>query len=410
MKKTGEKFLLLRHGGMGDNMFLTPIARRLTKLGYTVDVSTTKKTAPLFENNPDFNKIFRCERFGAIKALEDGKPANLFLSEDGVWLPDLALYRHYKPATVRPWRPYNVANYFKSIEGCSLHPELSRTQISNYSNIYDNNFAWAGLDPSRIPDDEKRPVYFVARNERKWAKSILSKLSSPPILLQTFSSSPAKSFSPVSLHSWLKEKGEHILCWDPAQELFTLDGMPLEFPDDIPSIRCTAALVEMSQFCITADTCVAHLAEALNIPHITFYTIVPAWTISKYYKYEITVDSTAQLDGQPCKCYQIIRDCPRKAIEAKKRLPKRDAELLAMVPGNHPVRRELDLPPATLPEGCNGDPMSYFKVSSPAGLESLIDAAVRSYNSALMETAYCLESIDLLKVLKENYEQLKGRK
>lgn len=407
--KSKEKFLLLRHGGMGDNLFLTPVAKVLRKRGYLVDVASASRSIAVLKNNPHINKLIECQRFGPQTTMEDGKPADLFLADDEIWLPTAALYRNYRPSVERPWRPFNIANYFKIIEGCTLHPEISRTQISNYTNVYDNHLAWAGIDPTTVSAEDKRPVYSVTEKERKWAIETLAGLDKKPILLQTYSSSPAKSFSPVALIKWLRAKEEHVIHWEPAMNKMILDGVPMEFPEDIPSIRCSAALVEQSQFCLTADTCIAHIAEALGIKHISFYTITPAWTISGYYQHEIAVDSTAELGGQPCKCYQITRDCPRRAVEARQNLSKEDSELLGLVPPKSNIRKMISLPAPKMPEAAQGDILTYFQVTSAKALDQKVDGAVKKFDAELQKIAYCLGSIDLPKVLAENYEELRQK-
>jgi hypothetical protein len=409
-----ERFLLLRYGGIGDALFLTPVAKKLTELGYQVDVVVNDMGLPVLENNPYIKHIYLSSRFGTYKADVNGHPINL-VDYQGVYIADMALYRLYKTKLNRPWRPFNVANYFRVIEANTQHPEISPTQNSTYINTYDNHLNWAGINPYTMSDDEKRPNYFVREEERAWAKSILSKCRTKPVFIQTTSSSAAKTISPLGISRFLIEKGHSILLWNqevPTQErpqgggFLTINGMKIEIPKEIKPIRATAALLEQCQFAITADTGVSHLAEALGIRHITYYTFVPAHTISKYYRYEITVDSQVTLGNQVCKCYQITRDCPRKQVEAWSKLDPEERQLLEMLPMEPMVRAQAGLPPVKpLP---TKDPITYFKCTSEATLNAKVNNAFQKLESLRMEIPYCTASIDLVDVLTANYSWLKG--
>lgn len=403
-KNKRENFLILRYGGMGDNLFFTPVVRYLHDMGYDVDVATNDRGKPLLEHNQYVKNIYELKRFGPNTAHPDGKPVNL-VSVDGIDLPDLALYRKYQ-CEDRPWRPFNVVNYFRVTEGCTLHPEVSKTQASDYVNAYDEHFGWAGIDPQTVPDALKRPVYFVTGKEREWAKKILSGLDTKPVAIQTQASSDARSISPMGPAKFLFSKGEHILLWqtNPQGGVWTLDGVEIPWHEEFPTIRQSAALLEQCKFAITSDTCFAHLAEALKVPHLTFYSTVPAWTRSKYYKYEITVDSNVEFKGQACKCCVISANCPRKEHEAFARLNKTEQELLATIPMNHPSRQQLKLPDFKLPE--TEDIISYFECVNEQSLNMRIDVAIRRFQDFLHERAYCVASLDLVKALEENYEKL----
>jgi ADP-heptose:LPS heptosyltransferase len=409
MSKDTPRFLLLRFGGLGDNLFLTPVARELHARGYEVDVVTSEYGEPILRHNPYISRIMVAKRFGPIHELPDGKYVNL-VSDGGLALSDLALYRLYK-AKGRPWRPFNVANYLRIIEGNSHHEEISRTQASNYSNTYDNHLGWAGIDPTTVPDDRKRPSYQVTREEKDWAEKIIPTDSNPCVLVQTTSSSLAKTYPANDMIAYLRGEGYSILYWQETGKRtghWILDGVKLFLPPTIPAIRCTAALLERCAFAITADTGTTHLAEALDVMHLTYYTFVPAWTISRYYTHEVTVDSDAQFEGQRCKCYQITRDCPRKQIEAWGKLSKPEQEVLLMFPEHPQERANWGLPGAqnVVPPGV--DPFAYFKCNSVDALAHKADAAYKHLETLRMERPYCTESLDLMGALKANMDKLRG--
>ena len=213
------------------------------------------------------------------------------------------------------------------------------------------------------------------------------------------------------LCGYLQGEGYSILLWQETERhagYWILDGVKLTLPPTIPAIRCTAALLERCAFAITADTGTAHLAEAVGTMHLTYYTFVPAWTISKYYRYEVTVDSTAELDGQPCKCYSITRDCPRKQREAWKKLSTDEQEVLLELPEDANDRARWGLPPRKSMVPAGVDMFAYYKANSIDALAAKADAAYRHLETLRMERPYCSESLGLMKALKDNMKRLTG--
>lgn len=407
-----KRFLLLRYGGMGDNLFLTPVAKELHRRGYEVDVVTAEHSGAILQNNPFISRLYVAKREGPIRSLPDGKAVNL-VDVDGVRIPDIGLYNSYLSTDGNaPWRPYNVCSFLNIIENNTHHPEICSTQMSCFSNTYDNHLMWAGIDPTTVDPEDKRPVYRVTKEERAWAKSVLGEMNGRVVLVQTSSSSLAKIYPPVEIMSWLQyAKGHPVLLWNQTGDRtghWSLDGVKVALPPHIPSIRCTGALLEHCAFAITADTATSHLAEALGVRHMTYYTFVPAWTISKYYKYEITIDSTAKVDGRVCKCYQITRDCPRIQVEAFKKLSKDEQELLNNFPPHPQERAKLGLGPmvSSVPEG--SDPVKFFRCASMDVLKGRLDSAYRHLESLRMEIPYCTASINLIDEVKKHYDFLAG--
>ena len=405
--KNGERFLLMRHGGIGDTLFATPVARKLREYGYQVDISVRENNVSLFDNSPHVKRIYAARRFGPMQRTPDGKMVNL-IDIDGIVVPDLVLYSKYKTSSTRPWRPFNVCNFFLIIEGSTLHPEICPTQISSFSNVYDNHLAWAGIDPNKLTDEEKSPQMFVSKEEEDWARSVLP-ADRRTVMVQTASSSLVKTYPSSDVVKWLKEHGYSVLLWEETGERtgrWLLDAMEIAIPQKMSPLRATAALLTQSCFAVTADTGTAHMAEALGVMHLTYYTFVPAWTISKYYRYEVTVDASVMLDGRECKCYQLVRDCPRKNAEAFDKLTKSEKELLLTFPSTQAERQPLGLPlrKVAVPKGT--DPLQYFKCNSKEALKNAVNIAYSRLEVLRMERPYCTDSIDLIKALEENHDRL----
>lgn len=377
------KILLVRYGGAGDNLFLTPVARELKKQGYIVDVATNERGIEVLTGNPDIHKLILLKRIPPYNTNNIGHPLNLY-EDGGVWLPLDALYKTYPSTSIN--RNYNVIDYYSVIENCSLHKELQATQISDQINTYDMHLAWAGINP----DVDKSPVYKVLPKEAEEAKRILNGIDDL-IMVQTLASSPARSINPMPIVDMLK--GKNVMVWDGTQ--WILNGSSVK--SDIPGFRLSGALLQHCKLLISADTCISHIAEALGTKHITFYTTVPAWTRSKYYKHEITLDSNYQYNGHQCKCCIIHRDCPIMQKNAFTKLSKRDKELIGLIPLNHPVRQQLPIPAGHKFEA--KDPLSYFALASLAALNQAIDAAMRNLDVNRQTQAPCIATIDIKRAL-----------
>ena len=392
-KRKKKRFLLVRYGGLGDAMFMTAVAHTLKKNGYEVHIACRAEGVPLLENNPDIDKIFPTQRFGIVPTV-GGKPVNL-VKFGNVWIPDIGLYEQY-PSTI-PGRQFNVADYFRVIENCTLHPEICTTQQSDAVNTYDQHLGWAGLDPTRIAD--KSPRYFVTDDEKQWSERV-SKNWGKFVLIQTFASSPARSYVHVTdLVKIAKDKGYTAVHWDGAR--WIVDNMPLSMPKNMNGMRATAALIERADLLVSADTCVSHIAEALGTRHLTYYTTVPAWTRSQYYKHETTIDTSKPVleNGQPCKCCVIGRDCMTRQEEARKKMTKNEQQLLRLVPPHISQRMGLHwLPPLDMK---GKQPEEFFNAASRAGLKAQVDAAATKWESLRQLPAYCVDSLDLAKELRE---------
>lgn len=395
----GEKrgFLLMRWGGMGDAMFMTPVARELHKRGYAVDVCTHENAAKVFKGNPYVREVMVAERWGPMQRVQGDHPVNL-IKRNGVWVPDVILYENYP--SERPLRRFNVADYFRSIEDCSLHSVISRSQASDYANTYDLHLGWAGIDPTTV--DDKSPDWFLSDRERHWAEKHREEWG-PYILLQPFASSPARSYMRISpIMQYLREKELKVLLWHPGHLRWELDGIPIPTPEGMDGYRLTGALISQADLLISADTFVSHVAEAQGIPHITFYSSVPAWTRSCYYNHEITIDLRVEdEEGQPCKCCIIGRDCPRIKKAALELLSEQERELLSILPPNLKQQHGIEMEPIDIGQQT---PWEYFGSASPHGFQALQEAALRRYDALQQMEAPCIASLDLLEHVKEYLE------
>ena len=390
--KDKPRYLLTRFGGKGDALFLTAVAHQLAK-HYTVDVAVNESAISLLENNPDIDTLYPTRRMGPPpmqKNVKNGHPMDMVLI-DGDWVSVESLYSRYK--TEDAVRPLNVTNYRFVIESNSMHPDICGSMNSNYINTYDQHLGWAGVDPNKIPDAEKRPYYYTTAEERKWADSVFENLKRPIVMVQTFASSPARTYFRLSeLVNKLTPQVGTLLVWYANHWQIGNGGLPA--PEGIDPMRATAAMIEKADLLISADTCVSHLAEAMNTQHVTYYSTVPAWCRSKYYSNEITVDAEVKYMGNICKCSIIARDCPRRQKEAWDNLTERERSLIRWLKPEHKERLGLTWVPAPDP----GPPGHERFGTSPQGFDTAVQAAATKYDGDRQQEAYCIQSLDLLPV------------
>jgi ADP-heptose:LPS heptosyltransferase len=394
IKKPG--WLLVRFGGMGDSLFLTSAARVLTQRGYAVTVAAPKSHAEIFANNPDIAFVPLVRR----AVYQRGSTGEVYLAQsaEGHLMPIEAVYESFRNDD--PCREWRVTDFCGIIEGNTMRPFIGETQNSDFVNTYDMHLSWCGIDPATIADELKRPVYMVSPKERAWAEGVLANLPRPVVMIQSGASAPARTYMRgKELAKKLIDDGATVLYWNGQQWHF--DGAILPIPEGMGGIRATGALVSAADTVISVDTFISHLAEAIGTQHLTLYSTVPAWTRSKYYSKETTVDASGLLaekkkQPQGCYCHVITNGrCPYREREIIKTLDNFDRLALASLPPE--IKMQYSVPNNLLP-----DP--GFKPPSlmPGAIRAMQEAAATKWNSLRHAESFCIESVDL-------YDYYKGR-
>lgn len=391
-----KRYLLIRFGGMGDSLFLTPVARWLTERGWKVDFAVNEHGQPVIENNPFIDRIIPLRRFGPLGQLPGPTmpphPVDLMRIGDA-WVPVEVGIRQYANAELL--RPFAACNYRYSIENASLHPIIWPTQASDYVNVYDAALGWAGIDPATLTAEEKAPVYRCTDAETAWAKAVTASLPRPLYLVQTMASSPVRTYYRLqTLVEKMRKRPGSTVVW--LGDHWDYNGRPFPMPDPktMDPIRASAALLSQADLAITSDTALSHVAEALGIRHVTFYSTVPAWTRSAYYRHEVTIDCTCQRAGQ--RCCIIARDCPIRIEEAWQSLSEEQRRMIRLVLVQAPqARMELALPESVEPLDLEGKPPHELFGTTPQGIGDGVNGAVLAYQAARQKEAYCVAGIDL---------------
>jgi len=390
-----RRWLLVRYGGQGDALFLTPVAAELQRRGWDVHIAANDNGYPLVQHLPFVDKTYQLQRepvMGECPGIP-GHPADL-INWHGAWQPVEAVYPHF-PGPGPEYGPWAVTNYYRIIEGNSEHPWICATQNSDFVNTYDLHFSWAHIDPTTVPAEHRRPRYVVTAQEQAAIRKAIEGLPRPIYLVQVGASSPARSYyKTASLYqSMAKATKGSVLVWNGQNWESRGHPFPLPALEGSTPMRMSAALTAEAQLLISADTAISHVAEALGTRHLTFYSTVPAWTRSRDYVHEITLDLCVpnERDRGTCKCAIIGRDCPRIAGEAYDGLNDRQREMLKLLPPQ--TQMQMGIPIEPLDTG--GVPPHEHFGTTPAGLKAEHDSAMQAYDGARQRLAYCIASLDL---------------
>jgi DNA-binding CsgD family transcriptional regulator len=168
----------------------------------------------------------------------------------------------------------------------------------------------------------------------EWARKIVG--SEFVITIQTNASSLVRTWYhpdrlPDAIRKAFPGKRFTFLIFDGArwQLLKGNNVFPVAIPSTIDPMRSSCAIVSESDIFIGADSGLSHVAEAVQTQSIVFYTTVPAWTRTKYYKYSHPVEPIGEVfDGVRCRpCFVLDRYCPRIRERALSQLTPREIRI-----------------------------------------------------------------------------------
>jgi len=384
--------LLVRLGGLGDILILTIVAKELKKRGYEVDLcagSPTCNIEKLLGNTKLFRTIIELNRHFTgldIYKVNEKDWAGVELLKPGYDLVidyknSVELNSHYKHLANAPGKEWLVS------------------QNSNYENWVDIMLSWAGIDPTTVKDEDKIPTYQVTDEEKEWAHKVARSGDFDKVVsIQTNASSLVRTWYhpdqlPRAIRDEIPDKKIAILFFD-GVVWHILKGkydFPVQVPDKFDPIRASCALVGATDLFIGADSGFSHLAEAMQVKSLTFYTTVPAWTRMKYYKYAKAIEPIGDTFlGVQCRpCFTLDRFCPRIREKALEELTPRERTIKeAAESGRSPaeVARELK--------------------TTQQGVIKEGEMLQQRYNALLEQQAPCSETITMNHILKQVVEML----
>ena len=328
-----KRVLLSRFGGIGDKAPLTVVGKQLKKRGWEVhfavrDGGPNMRISDMFFENPCFDKVY--------DLIEYGPWGNRCIETD-LGLASLnSVYDDYD----------QVLDFMNIIENNNTSPTKKNdvgmswmaSRNSNWANWYDLHLAWANIDPTSVPDEEKRPVYTLKEGEMD-AFLRLKEKNSPVIVIQTSASSLSRTwYQARKLPKMFKEKFPNcvIFGWEAEHNTWVMlkDGVPTKAmpAPGVSPLRFTMAMIGACDLFIGADTGFTHVAEALSVPHIALYSTVPAWTRNKYYKHQVTIDPGIQ--NPEFYTFNLGLGDPLRVLEGQENLSEREKLIAKMFTEN----------------------------------------------------------------------------
>ena len=321
-----KKALMLRAGGLGDILILTPVAKALFNKGYDVDMfigSPTGAIYKLIEALPYIHEVKEISRINNIDCIREN---DSFISVELI-----------KPK-------YDEVFDFKfSIEdnraGLNKVEGWRSSLNSNYMNWIDLSLAWANIDYTKISDEDKNPEIAYKRVEgesdpyKNWVStlSIFGKSTRlfKVIGVQLQASSLIRSWYranelPAMIHEKYPDDVVMIFSGKQWNLVSKYGSETLQFPDDLDPLICSALLISEMDVFISADSGTSHLGEVMETDTIGIYTTVPSWTRTKYYKYAYPID--AEVPCHPCFTLDVY--CPLERKKADESINEREKDII----------------------------------------------------------------------------------
>jgi len=261
----GKRLLVMRPGGLGDLLFLTPSLTKLRRLHPHLHIAVAPKES------------YRC-------ALENHPAIDQFL-------------------------PYPL-----EVETCDSFDHMvlledliefdPRGQTVHAVDLYASAF---GLD---LAADEKRMSYFPTDAEREEISSRFPRDGRQRYGIQLNSSAPVRHYPHVmNVVDLLARKGHQVVVFaDPKYPVERLQRHIIVTNATTPplSFRECAAMAETCDCIIAPDSVFTHLADAMNVPCVALYGSFPGRLRTLYSKRTITLTG----GGACAPCFHHGRETP----------------------------------------------------------------------------------------------------
>lgn len=365
-----KKALMLRVGGLGDILILTPIAKELHKRGYEVDFfcgSPTGDVWELIKGLPYLHDVKKIER-------------NQITNTDCVKLEN----EDYISVEILKDKYDEVFDFKYSVEanvaGLNKRGGWRESINSNYNNWIDLSFGWANIDPASIAVYEKIPEIHL---DSKYIDFVLS----TPLGQRT-----GRQFRVIGIQL---QASTLIRTWYKAGELpellhkaypndmvvvfannwicITSNGkFEIKYPEGYNPLCCSAALISQMDCFISADSGSSHLAEATEVPTVGIYTTVPAWTRTKHYVYAHPIEAIAECFP----CFTLDAFCPLEKKKAEESLNERERDILDAAKRNADINeyaRKYNVPPKAIEMEAQSafQKMQALSTTEPACVKSI---------------------------------------
>lgn len=273
-KRQVSKILLIRHGGLGDLLFLLPLAQHYHRINPSARVTLKINTvyAAALQGQPGVDEIMSTET------------------------------------------AHNTADYDEVVDFKGV---IEANEDAQNIHAVDLMFMKAGFDPRTIDKEFKKGQLFLSDEQKKfkaefWIKWKLAAHKSV-VGFQIKSTSTLRNWPEsyyIKLAKFLTERGAAVILLDRAG-----NGI------DVPGVISTAGQLKIENAiavisgldCLLApDSGLSHVAGYLGTPLVALYGAFPGVLRSKYYGN--TKQVQAHLDCVPCFNHSAIA-CPKPRIE-----------------------------------------------------------------------------------------------
>ena len=300
-----KKVLALRHGGLGDILFL------LT--GY----AELKRKYP----NASLSAAVNPAYFSAIK----GNP-----NIDQV----ISL-----PISLDDWNEFNYHLIFEGI--------IENNPDAQSLNAYDLFMLQMGLDIKAVPPENKIPKLYVEDSEIIEIKKKFPHLISQKkkVGIQVASSSPIRNYPPqkyLQVIEYLVSENYDIYLFGSSNQIIPIEYLRKQFKSNvypiIGELREAIVVASLMNYFIAPDSMFIHIAGAFNIPVIGIYGPFHSSLRIKYFKNAIGIDAKTACSpcfthgfspcpkGDPSPCFSLIS--PEMIINSFKELEQVKQEVV----------------------------------------------------------------------------------
>ena len=187
-------------------------------------------------------------------------------------------------------------------------------------NVYDRMFSQAGFDPSRIPDEYKRPYWAITQKDLEETKQYY--IEGPYIAFQVRATNPVRTFPDHVLDlilSRLNEIGMPILCLDElplppsVKKIVESYKNARDISGRLKTSREYGAVISMAKLVVGPDSSAIHFAGVLDLPCISFWSVINPDARIKYYKNSVPIFHADLCGHAPCFNYMMelpYHKCP----------------------------------------------------------------------------------------------------